>query len=269
MRLVSLAMYVSPPPPVAEATAALWAYLAQRLRAAGIGVPDVLDDTVRYDEAWTHPALFFAQTCGYPYVKQLRGKVRLVATPAYGHAGCEGALKRSFVIVRKDAPIGQIADLRGSRAAINEPDSNSGVNLFRALIAPYAEGRPFFRSVITTGGHRMSIAAVALNEADVASIDCVTYGNILRFEPQRLDDVRVIAETPNGPGLPFITHIDTSPDEVSVLREALRDAMDDPALKSVRDLLSLKGVEFLEDADYESLADLERQAVALGYPAIA
>ena len=222
-----------------------------------------------YDEAWTHPALFFAQTCGFPYVKLLRGKVRLVATPAYGHAGCEGALKGSFVIVRKDAAAAGLADLRGSRAAINEPGSNSGVNLFRALIAPHAEGRPFFRSVTTTGGHKASIEAVSSGRADVASIDCITYGNIQRFEPQRLERVRVLSQTPKGPGLPFITHVDTSPDEVSVLREVLRDAFDDPALDRVRDLLSLKGVEFLEDADYEPLADLERQAVALGYPAIA
>ncbi len=54
-----------------------------------------------------------------------------------------------------------------------------------------------------------------------------------------------------------------------MLREALQDAIDDPALKTVRDLLSLKGVEFLEGADYEPLAQLERQAVALGYPTIA
>ncbi len=81
MRLVSLAIYASPPP-VAAATAALWAYLAQSLQALGIEAPDVLDNRVRYDEAWTHPALFFAQTCGYPYVKQLRGKVRLLATRA-------------------------------------------------------------------------------------------------------------------------------------------------------------------------------------------
>ncbi len=38
---------------------------------------------------------------GFSYVKQLRGKARLVATPAYGHAGCGGALNRSFVIVRQ------------------------------------------------------------------------------------------------------------------------------------------------------------------------
>ena len=90
MRLASLAMYASPPP-LAEATAALWRFLSDALKRAGLDdIPGCLDTAVRYNEAWTHPGLLLAQTCGFPYVKLLRGKVRLVATPIYGHPGCDG-----------------------------------------------------------------------------------------------------------------------------------------------------------------------------------
>ena len=37
----------------------------------------------------------------------------------------------------------------------------------------------------------------------------------------------------------------------------------------IRDTLSLRRFELLSDADYERLADLERQAIALGYPTVA
>lgn len=64
MRLASLAMYVAPPP-VAAATAMFWNFIRNSLREEGLtAVPDSLDDTVRYNEAWIHPDLLLSQTCG-------------------------------------------------------------------------------------------------------------------------------------------------------------------------------------------------------------
>lgn len=269
MRIASLAMYVSPAP-VAVATTQLWAFLRDRLVEDGLSdVPEMLDETVRYDDAWTQPNLLLAQTCGYPYVKNLRGKARLVATPVYGHPGCYGPDKCSFLIVRRESEVRSLADLRGAKAAINEPDSNSGVNLFRIAVAPLARNGRFFSTVIETGDHRGSIDAVTRGDADVAAIDCVTYGNTMRFNPGRLSGVRVLAETPRGPGLPFITSVNTGDAEVAVLRRALDRAARDPALADARDVLSLRDFVVLSDADYEPLAAFEREARELNYPAIA
>lgn len=269
MRLASLAMYVSPQP-LAAATIALWAFLRDVLREEGVaGVPEALNEGVRYNDAWVHPDLLLAQTCGYPYVKHLRSKVRLVATPVYSHPGCDGPNKCSFIVVRKDSQARSLEDLRGGTAAINEPGSNSGVNLLRATIAPIAGGGQFFSSVIETGGHGASIDAVSTGEANVAAIDCVTYGNTLRFDPDRLSGVRVLAETVKGPGLPFITRASASDEEVAALRRALDKAIADPQLASVRDTLSLRGFAALSDADYEPLAELEREALRQHYPVIA
>lgn len=113
MRITSLAMYVSPPP-LAAATATLWAFLRDDLRCEGLtDVPDRLDAALHHADAWLHPALLLAQTCGYPYVRHQRGKVRLVATPVYGHPGCDGADMCSFIIVRADGPVRSLEDLRG------------------------------------------------------------------------------------------------------------------------------------------------------------
>ena len=83
-------MYASPPP-LAEATATLWGFLSETLMQAGLDeVPPTLDDAVDYHQAWTRPDLLLAQTCGFPYVKHLRGKVKLVATPVYGIRAATG-----------------------------------------------------------------------------------------------------------------------------------------------------------------------------------
>jgi ABC-type phosphate/phosphonate transport system substrate-binding protein len=269
LRLASLAMYNSPQP-VAAATVAFWNFLRDVLREKGLpGIPDALNVDVSYDAAWLHRDLLLSQTCGYPFVKHLRGKVRLVATPIYSHDGCDGPNKCSFIIVRKAAKARNLEELRGAKAAINEPGSNSGVNLFRAAIAPIAGGEPFFSSVVETGGHLASIDAVSAGEADVAAIDCVTFGNTLRFDPARLLGVRVIAETVKGPGLPFITRASASDEEIAALRSALDRAMADPCLEQVRDTLSLKGFTVLSDEAYEPLVELERESRRLGYPSLA
>jgi ABC-type phosphate/phosphonate transport system substrate-binding protein len=269
MRLASLAMYTTPAP-VAAATDTLWAFIRERLRRSGLAdVPESLDKTVAYDDAWLRPDLLLAQTCGFPYVRKLRGHVRLVATPVYDLPGCDGPLNRSKIIVASTSQAKSLEDLRGLTAAINEPGSNSGSNLFRAAIAPLARDGRFFASVIETGGHLSSIDAVASGRADVAAIDCVTFGNTLRFDADRLADIRVLTETPDGPGLPFITSAATSDEDMALLRRVLGEIATTPALAEVRDTLSLRRFDILADSAYERLADLERQAVAAGYPAVA
>lgn len=265
-RIASLAMYRDPPP-VMAATRALWAYLGNALRERGFAdVPPQLDETIAHDAAWLDPRLLIAQSCGYPYASRLRGRVRLVATPIYEHPGCNGVMNGSVVIVPIASPIASIADLRGRTAAMNDPLSNSGMNLLRHLVAPHAiEGR-FFGRVIESGGHVASLALVAGGEADVAAIDCVTYGNIARFAPEQVAGVRILAETAKTPGLPIITRGTASDEDVAILRDVLIGLGNDPMTKPFRDTLGLRGFEMLPDNAYDRILDIEREAVALGYP---
>nr|AOO92569.1 phosphate ABC transporter substrate-binding protein [Rhizobium leguminosarum bv. trifolii] len=261
MPLVSIAMYVTSEP-LADATAELWSFLRHYLANAGLkGLPEKLDRTVPYDEAWLRPDLLLSQACGYPFARSLRGMVRLVATPIYDHPGCDGPLMRSFIVVRKDSPLCSLADLRGTTAAINSPDSNSGSNFFRAAVAPLADSGRFFGRIIETGSHRGSIGAVAEGRADSAAIDCVTYANIRRFDPGHLQAVRIIAETPKGPGLPFITSGDASDERVLLLRNALSAAIKEPSLAAMRATLGLVDFSVLSEADYAPLLSLAGDAL--------
>ncbi|MFM9935611.1 MAG: phosphate/phosphite/phosphonate ABC transporter substrate-binding protein [Novosphingobium sp.] len=268
-RLASLAMYRDPPE-IADATCELWAYLRERLRAAGMDdVPEALDDTMVHDAAWLDPRLLLAQTCGYPLATRLRGRVRLVATPVYNHPGCEGALNGSFVIVRADAGVSSVAELRGGVAAINDWTSNSGMNLLRHTAAPHAVDGRFFGRVVESGSHRASLALVARGEVDVAAIDCVTFGNMARFSPETVSGVRVLAETAKTPGLPLITRAATSDADVEKLRAALQAFARDPAAAPLRDRLGLRGFELLPKTAYAAVLDIEQAALALAYPALA
>jgi ABC-type phosphate/phosphonate transport system substrate-binding protein len=238
-------------PEVRWATDALWAAVAARLSAAGIAAAPALDRDSGLPDLWTDPALLLSQTCGNPYVRRHRDRLRLVATPHYAAPGCDGPRYSSQLVVRADAPGEGLADFRGGVCAVNEWGSLSGwVALAAALPEPPER---FFRAALITGAHADSMAAVAAGEADIAAIDCVTYALLQRHRPAAAAGLRVIGSTAPAPGLPLVTRRDASDETVVALRSALRGVLADPALAEARAALLIEGIEILGDADYDAI----------------
>ena len=148
---------------------------------------------------WRDPGLVFGQTCGYPYVTELKER---------GHADrgagiCVSRLRRRFASKlhhppRRRSASGAWRISRRDRCA-QRWNSNTGMNLFRAAIAPVAGGAPSSRAIVVTGSHEASVAAVAEGSADLASIDCVSFALLSRGRPELIERVAVVAESPLSP----------------------------------------------------------------------
>ncbi len=257
-------------PELRGATDALWTALAGALHARGVdGVPAALCRDRALPSMWLDPELLLSQTCGYPLVRALAGRVQVVATPRYRVSHCEGSWYRSLVVVPRASRAAALADLAGAVCAVNEPDSHSGMNSLRALVAPLAGGVPFFGSVVWTGAHRASLELLARGEADVAAIDCVSLALFERALPHLVAQVRAIDITAACPGLPIITRAGASRDQIEAMRAALADVMADPELAGARDALLLDGFELLGPEVYARVDELEAGAARLGYPQLA
>lgn len=264
-RLAGLSMYDFGR--LAAANDILWQAIARFLRAAGMtGVPSALDRDRPIEQLWRDPRLLLAQSCGYPVMTSLLGRVRLVATPCYRAAGCVGPRHGSALVVRADDGRADLAALRGSRCAANQRHSNTGMNLLRAAVAPLADGQPFFRSLSWSGSHRRSLEMVAWGESDLAAIDAVTLAHLGRIEPELVGRTRILGWTEATAGLPFITAGDTDDATVEILRAALRRIASDPRHAALRDELLLDGFEILTETDYEEVVALERRAIDQRYP---
>jgi ABC-type phosphate/phosphonate transport system substrate-binding protein len=192
--------------------------------------------------------------------------VTLIATPEYSFPGCEGPSHRSFIIRNLDDPRRRLGEFRGTVGALNAHDSNTGMNLFRAAVAPIAGGATFFRATLVTGSHEASVEAVAEGRADLASIDCVSFALLGRGRPELIERVALVAESPASPNLPFIASSSLPPSTIAAVREALFAALDDPSLAETRDALGLAGSQVLVHPDYDRVLALERAAIAAGYP---
>jgi len=239
-------------PEVRQATNLWWQVVARHL---GSLEPLVRPDD--YTSPWLRDDLLFAQTCGYPFTHALKGKVSYVATPHYAADGCEGPNYRSIVMARESKPL---AAFRDGVAAVNTPDSMSGMLALKLVFASLAEKGRFFSRAVETGGHLASLAAVQSGEADVCALDCVCIAMAKRYRPSALHGLVEIARSPSVPGLPWITRAG----DLTALRSALQLAFADPALKEARMALLLNGFTELPVGDYDRIIDLENEMVSSG-----
>jgi ABC-type phosphate/phosphonate transport system substrate-binding protein len=257
-------------PELRAATDAFWAGLAGHLRAAGIaGVPLRVEHPGDYEAHWLASDLLFSQTCGYPLRHRLRGRVRYVATPSYAVEGCGRGTYRSVILVNEKSSAKTVEDLRGRTAAFNDLQSQSGMNALRASVAPLSRNGRFFDRVIRSGRHEASIRAVADGEADVATVDCVTWACLRRYRPASVERVRVLGMTAEMPALPFIAAHSVSAESIRQMRAALARTIADPALARVREALFLSDIVVLPANAYLAIDRMEEDAIARGYPQLA
>jgi ABC-type phosphate/phosphonate transport system substrate-binding protein len=265
MRTASLPMYALPE--MEAANAALWAALKQRLHAKGVDTAGIELDS---DEAPVRPGIgpeiFFTQICGYPLFKHYRDQAVLLATPHYAMPGCVGSTHRAFFMVRANDPAERLEDLRGGIFGCNSLLSNSGMNLPRLSLARIAGGKPFFSSVVITGGHVASLERLDQGGIDLCAIDNVTWGFFERFRPVAARRYRILGETPSSPSLPFVTSVNTAESDAAAIAEVLREIIDDPQAAELRGNLQLAAVSAPDAAGYERLAEYEREAADWGFP---
>ena len=264
MAVAGLPMYDLPE--LRPATDAWWAGLARALRREGIvDVPDRLTREQFSTAIWQRPDLLLSQICGYDIVDKWRERLTYIATPCYTAPGCQGFQYSSLIVVPANAPGWTLEDLRGSRCAINGYASHSGCNTLRATFAPLARDGRFFRSVVVSGSHVMSVDTLERGEADVAAIDCITYALLVRHRPRVAENIRVVARTVAAAVGPYITRGGMPDDFIARLRGGLAQAMHDPDLATARAELFLGGFEVVTGEDYEQIRRIEAEAAKLGY----
>jgi ABC-type phosphate/phosphonate transport system substrate-binding protein len=215
---------------------------------------------------WHRPDLLLSQTCGYPYVSFLRGVVDLLATPSFDFPGCDGSDYSSVIVTRAVDGVASLADARGLTAAANDPVSNSGANVLRHAVAPLARDGRFFGKVKWSGSHAASLRMVREGEADIAAIDCVTFGYLREESPDSLQGIRVLQYSASSPGLPLVAARGVPQDLQERLRAALLEP--GPQLRAHMNRLHIKAFQRRGDDDYNRIQQLEADATRAGYPAL-
>jgi len=233
-------------PEVADETDRLWNALRDACRRRRLPAPERLSRGGDALQSWLNPGLIVGQTCGLPYMRQLRGRVQMLGSPVYAVHGCAEGDYCSFVIAAKDGPLGSLeAIAEGHRFAFNGVGSQSGFRAMQQCLRGAGRCDAWLEAGLETGSHRGSIRAVAEGRADFAAIDAVSWHLACRHEPAAGAVVRIGA-TPATPGLPMITGLGH---DAEILREAVEEAIAGLGAGTA-DALRLRGFRRRSDADY-------------------
>lgn len=258
---VSLPMYLAP----RDALEAFWAAVREATRAhTDAPLPERLTWPADLHSHWLSPGLVLSQSCGYPLTHRLAGRVRLLGSFCYGVPGAQGVGCSSQLVKRRGDPRQTLADFRGGTVAFNAPDSQSGHNALRALVAPLAVGGRFFSAAVETGAHLASLDTVRRGEADLAAIDAVTWALALAAQPALREALVVFAQTDPYPGLPLISSLHTPDALAGALQAALHSVCTSPALAGLREPLRIQGFEATTLGAYQVCPAMEAEAAALG-----
>lgn len=212
-----------------------------------------------------NPGLLLGHTCGYPLMTRLQDALLPCCLPCFDVPGVAGKLYSSQFIVPADSAIETLQQCRGKIVAINNSNSNSGMNVLRNALATQGATPGYFSEVLMSGGHLASLEAVATNRAQLAAIDCVTYQLIADQNPALMSALRVIGFSEQTCGLPFVVPRSQYSQQlcdsyVTALNQALTAV---PA--GIRNKLHLDRFESVGLEDYQSILDLENFAIEAGY----
>jgi ABC-type phosphate/phosphonate transport system substrate-binding protein len=254
-------------PEIWAAQSAFWKGIATHLTREGIrDVPSELSHGQPLATLLSDENMLLSQCCGYDVVSGYRETLTTIATPVFDVSDCSGYEYSSLIIVSEECPYQDVLEMRGCAAVANGPESHSGMNALRHLVAPKNINGSFFGSVVYSGGHEQSMKLIQDGRADVAAIDCVTHKLLERYRPNAIKGTRILGRTFFAPAPPYVTHANRGTDVKKRIKTALMGAFSDTDLDACRSDLLLKRISEQDDTIYEKLLDFEIYASKLGYP---
>ena len=247
--IASLPMYDIPE--IRHATDALWQGMARHFRLEGITqVPHQLVHDRHLSGLWSDGNLFMSQCCGYDVVRRYKDRFQVLATPWFDAPGCSGGDYASTIVVAERSPHRDVVDMLDTVVVINGPESHSGMNALFALVAPHSRNGKFFSEVRISGSHAASLDALKNGDADVASVDCLTYELLGRYRPAAIEGTRPLGLTFAAPAPPYVTQASYSAETVTRMKNALLATFADPTIADARQTLLLDGIELASSGTY-------------------
>ena len=165
----------------------------------------------------------------------------------------------SYLIVARDSPAADLADLKGSSFAFTDPLSNTGYlvpsyQLSLLKTAPFS----FFSRYIFTYSHDNSVHSVADKLVNGAAVDSLVYDQLVAKNPEVASKTRVIARW--GPyGIPPLV---VNPSLDPLLKQQLRDFFlnlhNSPEGQGILTKLGIDKFVTMSDASYDSIREMKK-----------
>lgn len=156
------------------------------------------------------------------------------------------------VVVPADSPIRSFADLVGRTVGCNDEVSLSGHYAYRIAAQRSGADPDTFADLCFTGGHHRSLDRVVAGELDAAVVDSVVRTSRCRTDAE-VASLRVVERLGPWPVQPLVASADLADDHVSLLRDVLLAANDDPVMQAELAAASLARFVPVDDDHYRPI----------------
>jgi phosphonate transport system substrate-binding protein len=207
--------------------------------------------------------------CGWPYAlrhDRAEPQVELLCAPVM--AGPRYGRRPVYftdVIVRRDHPARDFADLRGAVWSYNDLGSHSGYNVTRHHLLQLGETRGYFGRVVDAGTHQGSIQMVLDGEIDASGIDCTVLETEIANRPEIGPALRTIATLGPSPIPPVVVARHVAPPLAARLRDLFLGMAADPAGRAALAEGRVATFVPMRDADYDPIRAMARRAETAGF----
>lgn len=159
---------------------------------------------------------------------------------AFQHPRAEGKpVYFADVVVREDASIQTLDDLRGTRWGYNDRCSLSGRFAIQQHLKEQGHAAPFFGEEVQTGCHEASVQAILGGTIDAASLDSTTLSILRRQDPELASGLRVVQSLGPFPIQPIVLGRHLDPAWAAAIGSALPQLHLAPRFSTLRERFGL------------------------------
>ncbi|MDR3579762.1 MAG: phosphate/phosphite/phosphonate ABC transporter substrate-binding protein [Oryzomonas sp.] len=222
-----------------------------------LGIPIEIIDKKSYAEINSllkSGELSFAFVCSGPYVDgHAKFGLQLLAAPEVNGK----KTYNSLIIANSKSSLKSFKELRGKTFAFTDPLSNSGTLIPVYMLAKMNETpKSFFKELIYTQKHDLSIKMASENLVDGAAVDSLIWAYMNRMSPEITSKTRIIEKSPPYAIPPVVVSKSVDPETAKKLSEIFLHAHQDPQGKEILKGMMIDRFVAANDHDYDSIREM-------------
>jgi ABC-type phosphate/phosphonate transport system substrate-binding protein len=211
---------------------------------------------------WKDDSTLFSQSCGLPFVEELRDYVDIVATLTWSGISDERGWYQTVIVAPEALGVVSLSDVGGLQPVITNTQSLSGWCSLGVALSDIGADSSHVLPYVESEGHAKSLQFLQDKRADFASIDPGTFQLLQRHRPALTQGIAVIGNGPRVPATPLhVSKVRTA--EFGIVQNAVLEVFSRPELAVARAEIGIDGAVAMSADDYSLIPGLVARAQAV------
>ncbi len=197
----------------------------------------------------------FAFICSGAFIDEYKsGRIKLLVAPEIDSS----VHYHAYLITQKESEINDFADLNNRSFAFTDPLSNTGrLYPLKKLYKLHKNENEFFKKIVYTYGHDISIQLVNRGIIDGSSVHGLIFEYLSLYHPEKVENIKIIEKSEEFGIPPVVIPATLSQEKVKKYKEIFLNIHNDTTGKKILDKLLINRFVVVSDTIYKSVFKLK------------